>query len=458
MEWDGENLARVLTWLEQANGERYAQDRRLDPFATSMRDFDDVSEDLQHLRDGLEPDRNDPRQRIVDLRAAELADANQTGLSPLGQNTLAGWERHGVSDREKSNELARHLILVAEASRAGVPQYESFVEYWSELKERYSAIGLIDNWDALFTLNYLDFRRTGYCPGDRFRKNTESIEGIEFDLDEVAEREGGSAQAIEGAKRIRRAIESKVPRGRHRATFCCALEIMAGGQASMEYVVEYFGIPRRPRYWSDFDEVRESTIREIVKEYGLLESTEGDGDTTYEAPDDERHLELPENINFENVLVDLPPKATERQFLVGRKFPAQGSKADHIKKAIVNQEVGGLGEEFAIRFERWRLRERPDLQEQICHISKVDDSVGYDILSFEEDGRLRFVEVKSTLGELKTPFFISAHEAETAEEKKEKYVILRVFDLRESPKCCEIYFPFEGVIQLSPSSFIVTFV
>ena len=430
MDWDGEDFARVLAWLEQANVERYARERRLDPFATSMRDFDDVSEDLQHLRDGLEPDRNDPNQRIVDLRAAELADANQTGLSSLGQNTLAGWQRYGVADRNKSNELARHLILVAEASLAGVPLYESFIEYWSELRERYSAFDLIHNWDALFTLNYLDFRSNGYCPGGRFHEDTESIEGIKFDLDEVAEREGSSDQAIAGAKQARRAIKDKVPRGRHRATFCCALEIMAGGQASMEYVVENFGIPRRPRDWSAFDVDRKSTIREIVEEYGLLESTEGetprediglnveetedleplqveadDDDSTLEAPDDKRQLELPKNINFENALVDLPPRATERQSSKGRESPAQGSKADHIKKAIVNQQVGDLGEDFAIRFERWRLRERPDLQKQICHISKVDDSAGYDILSFEEDGTSRFCGGKEHFGGAQNTLF-----------------------------------------------------
>lgn len=481
MEWEGDDLARLLAWLEDAAAGPYARERRLDPFATSMRDFDDVSEDLRHLGNGLEPARNDPGQRIVDLRAAELATRNPAGLSPLGQYTLDGWTRHGVANRERGNELARHVILVAEASRARIPRYELFFDYWSELRERYTPGDLINNWDALYVLNYLDFPRNGYCPGDRYHEGSELIEEIEFDLDEVAGREGGSAEAIAGANRLRRAIEFKVPRGRHRATFCCALEIMTGGRASLEYVIGHFGVPRGPRAWANWNEAAITTIRDIAEEYGLLEWTdeetrtegsepateEGDdlnpiqveagGDDTVEE-DDEHQLELPENINYEIALVDLPPPSADQQTPRARRPSGQGFKTDHIKQAVTNKEVGDLGEKFALRYEEWRLRKRPDLKERMRHISKEDDSAGYDILSFEEDGSSRFVEVKSTTGALKTPFFLSARELEIAEEKREEYVILRVFDLRNSPKCCEIRFPFDGVLQLSPASYIVTFV
>ena len=482
MDWEGANLASLLAWLEKASTDTYAGERRLDPLATSMRDFDDVSEDLRRLRNNFLPDRNDPGQRIADLRGAKLVEAKATALSPLGHRTLSGWERHGVANSEIHDELGRHLILLCEAVKAGDLLYATFLDYWLKLRDRFSPFDLIDSWDALYTLNYLDCERADYRPGDRYHQEAESIEEIKFDLNEVALSGDGGSQAMSGAERIKRAVEGKVPRGRHRATFCSALEVMAGGADSLDIVLENFGVPKKPRIWSALNEDRKTTIREIAKDYGLLESAsdvspreEGQrylvaqeyaehwvgvldaDDFVYVPMDDERQLVLPEKIDFHNALVNLPQVVSDQPAAEGRERATKGSKVDHIRKAFVNKTIGDLGEEFAIRFERWRLREQPDLKEKIRHVSRKDDSAGYDILSFEDDGTPRFVEVKSTLGPLDSPFFISARELEMAEENKDKYVILRVFDVKVSPKCCEIRFPFDEAIDLSPSTFIATF-
>ena len=470
MEWDEDDLAKTLSWLEQSNIDRYARERRLDPFATSMRDFDDVSADLRRLRDEVKPNRPDPEQRIVDLRGAALADTVRTALTPLGQYTLAGWERNDVASSAKEDELARHLILLAEAFRADHPLYRSFYEYWSEIRDRYSPFDLIHNWDALYTLNYLDYPRKGYSPGNLFHENSVPIQEIEFDLDELAEDEDERGQATDGAKRIKRAIQGKIPRGRHRATFCSALEIMVGGEASLKIILHRFGVPNKPRIWSVLNDNRKMTIREIAENYHLFQSMDDVNIPNHVQPeifeeeypetegmDEEGELILPENIDFDNALVRFQSGKGHRSSSERQKSAAKTSKIDHMRKAFINKRIGDLGEEFAILFERWRLRERPDLQKQIHHISKENDAAGYDILSFEEDGTCRFVEVKSTMGALNTPFFVSAREIETAEVKKEGYVILRVFDLKVSPKCCEIRFPFDNIIELSPSSFVATF-
>ena len=473
----------MLAWLEQASVDKYASDKRLDPFATSMRDFDDVSEDLRRLRNNLLPAKNDPPQRITDLRGAKLVDASITALSPLGQSTLLGWERHGVANSDIHDELARHLILLSEAVKASDPLYLSFLDYWFELRDRFSPFDLIDRWDALYTLNYLDHKRRGYRPGDHYHQEAEPIDELEFDLDDVAADNDGGNQAISGANRIKRAIEGKVPRGRHRATFCSALEVIAGGNDSFDIVVEHFGVPEQPRDWSTFDEDHKVTIRQIVEGYGLLEPTtkkdlddyagldflvqeqveyiesvlDAD-DSVDEAPVDDQQLILPENFAFQEAVVDLPKIRPSQPTVEGQEHAKKESKTDYIKKASVNKMIGDWGEEFAISFERWRLRDQPLLQEKIRHVSKEDDSAGYDIFSFESDGSPRLVEVKSTSGALDRPFFISARELETAEENKDKYVILRVFDLRDTPKCCEIRFPFKEVINLSPSTYLATFV
>ena len=69
MDWTGLGLRdSVVAWLEDAAGARYAQDRRLDPFATSMRDFDDASAHLKAIKSGNPPAMTDARQRITDTK------------------------------------------------------------------------------------------------------------------------------------------------------------------------------------------------------------------------------------------------------------------------------------------------------------------------------------------------------------------------------------------------------
>ena len=87
MDWDGIGLTSdVLGWLE-ATGERTAtKERRLDPFATSMRDFDDVAANLDGLAHNLVIVHSDSKQRVADLRSAALV---QTVDGPARLTTLA---------------------------------------------------------------------------------------------------------------------------------------------------------------------------------------------------------------------------------------------------------------------------------------------------------------------------------------------------------------------------------
>ena len=468
MEWEGTDLDQVLKWLERAKASRYLGERRLDPFATSMRDFDDVTQDLQLIKERSETSKKDSAQRITDLKRAGLVVDANTNLSILGLETLESWERYKVANKNIEDELARHLILLKKAIELNHPLYQSFVNYWGELKKRYDPFRLIENWNALYVLNYLDHPTNGYNPGGRYNKDTVPISDIKFDLTDIAKKKKGSKQAVSGAERINRAIAGKIPRGRHRATFCCALEILDSGGKSMERILERFGVPERPRSWSNFEASHKETIRNIAIDFGLMEngneetqlSTVGsdidDINDSQEVMDSNYELSLPDYIDFENVLIIPPEKKVHSEAGI-QESPTKRTKLDYVAKALVSKQIGDLGEEFALRFERWRLRNYPELEAQIKHVSRDDDTAGYDILSYEEDGSPRFVEVKSTAGELDTPFFISAHEYEVANEKMDKYFILRVFNLKDSPQCCELRFPFEDIIELAPSTYIATF-
>lgn len=85
------------------------------------------------------------------------------------------------------------------------------------------------------------------------------------------------------------------------------------------------------------------------------------------------------------------PDALER---LVRKFDAG-------ERDFRNRQLGKAGEAAVLRFERSRLEqeERPDLARKIRWVAQEDgDGAGFDILSFDRNGRERLIEVKTTLG------------------------------------------------------------
>lgn len=458
----------MLTWLEEAADARYVRDRRLDPFATSMRDFDDVSPNLLAIKSGSELAVNDSKQRQTDLRAAGLVSDAGDQLTPLGSATIGAWEKYGVATSQKGDELARNLLLVLEAARLKVAIYKEYSDYWADLRSFFDPAELIDNWDALYALNYLDYERSGFAPGMAYRDDSVSVASIEFDLGDYVSAEGGSDKAAQGAQAVENAIQGKVPRGRHRSTFCMALELVASnGEAAPQ--IFGFGYPIRPRRWTPFSPAETQRLEAILGGYSIAQQNTdavASEAPTPVAPATEptpkltpaqtppKTLELPKDIDFAAVLTDIPkPEAKAPTNGGGKRSPR---KVDHVKKAQSDDAVGKLGEQFAWRYEQWRLREHADLLAKLQHVSQSDDTLGYDIHSFELDGTDRYVEVKATVGPLETRFFLSANEMRCAEDKTNRYVILRVANLLVKPVCCEIRHPFADVTFV-PETYRATF-
>lgn len=466
MDWTGLGLRdRVIAWLEGAAKARYAQDRRLDPFATSMRDFDDASTHLKAIRGGNPPAMKDARQRITDLKNAGFVVAGGQALTDLGKAVLDAWEKYGVDSDAKTDELARLLLMAMEARRIGDEDFEDYFEYWSDLRAHFDPLELINNWDSLYQINYLDFERDGFCPGAAYRDEKVTVTDVEFDLADYARDTGTTALAIKGGERIENAIGGKLPRGRHRATFCMALELVLSGGQSAPSILGAFGYPEKPGLWTPFNDTHKEKIQAILTDYGsATEPAVEEAPSAAVAAEGEKAPPfvakpaplLPTEIDFSAVLVDPPkPKA---QSGGGSGKGGGPKKVDHKQKAHANDAVGKLGEEFAVAYEKWRLREHPELLTKLRHVSKEDDTLGYDIESYELDGTPRFIEVKGTLGPLETRFFLSATELACAASKGDQYVLMRVAQLADNPKCCEIRYPFEGKLNLTAASYSVGFV
>jgi Domain of unknown function (DUF3883) len=132
-------------------------------------------------------------------------------------------------------------------------------------------------------------------------------------------------------------------------------------------------------------------------------------------------------------------------------------KFDPAARDARNRDLGRAGEEFVVGFERHRLEKagRDDLARDVRWVSDLDgDGYGYDVKSFETDGQQRLLEIKTTCGNERTPFWMSKRECDVAAEKHDIYRIRRVFHFRNEVKMFDIAPPLEARLLLTPATFM----
>lgn len=130
-------------------------------------------------------------------------------------------------------------------------------------------------------------------------------------------------------------------------------------------------------------------------------------------------------------------------------------KFDPVERDRRNRLLGKAGEEFVIEIERKRLADadRSDLARKVRWIAVEDgDGAGYDVLSFEVSGRESLIEVKTTNGSARTPFFLTRNERDMAAERPAEWRIYRVHLFSQSPRVFTIAPPLENAVNLSPET------
>lgn len=169
--------------------------------------------------------------------------------------------------------------------------------------------------------------------------------------------------------------------------------------------------------------------------------------------------EMPLLDRFDDVKVD-PPQLELKVREPEAYQPSILAQRDYLAREARNQSLGLAGEEFVVHFERWRLIERgkQGLADKVEHTSKVrGDGAGYDVLSFEENGRERFIEVKTTTYPKETPFFISNGELAFANAHELEFRLYRVFEFRRSPRLFELRGRPDRHCRLDPITFRASF-
>ena len=133
------------------------------------------------------------------------------------------------------------------------------------------------------------------------------------------------------------------------------------------------------------------------------------------------------------------------------------ARRDYLAREARNRSLGRAGEELVLEFEARQLHAlgKKALSERVEHVSVTQgDGLGYDILSFDETGRERLIEVKTTsFGEL-TPFFVSRTEVARSEADTECYRLYRLFDFRDRPRLFKLPGAITGHCQLNPVSYL----
>ncbi|HUF28732.1 MAG TPA: DUF3883 domain-containing protein [Gemmatimonadaceae bacterium] len=129
---------------------------------------------------------------------------------------------------------------------------------------------------------------------------------------------------------------------------------------------------------------------------------------------------------------------------------------NYLEREARNASLGRAGEEFVLRFERARLlaEGREVLAEKVEHIAVTEgDGAGFDIRSFEVDGRDRLIEVKTTAYGKQTPFFLSRNELAVSRRFSEQFHLYRLFRFREDARLYGLRGALDQVCHLDPVQF-----
>ena len=138
--------------------------------------------------------------------------------------------------------------------------------------------------------------------------------------------------------------------------------------------------------------------------------------------------------------------------------PRIALRIDFVKLEADRRDLGRAGEEAVVRFERDRLltRGRRRLARMVEHVSLTrGDGLGYDVLSFDDQGDELLIEVKTTRRPREFPFLITRNEVALSAEVPDRFRLYRVFDFNK-PKTglYTLAGSLESSCQLTPTTWL----
>jgi hypothetical protein len=138
-----------------------------------------------------------------------------------------------------------------------------------------------------------------------------------------------------------------------------------------------------------------------------------------------------------SILVD-PPKREKDIPTFRDAAPTQSNptRKNYLETESRNRSLGLAGENFILNYEHERLWRagKHTLADRIQHVAvSRGDHLGFDVWSYETDGRDRLIEVKTTRFGASTPFFASRNEVAVSAARDSEYQLYRLFNFERKP-------------------------
>ena len=137
------------------------------------------------------------------------------------------------------------------------------------------------------------------------------------------------------------------------------------------------------------------------------------------------------------------------------KFSA--SRRDYLAQEARNRSLGRAGELFVVELEARRLHAagKKVLADKVEHVAATQgDGLGYDVHSYEDSGKDRLIEVKTTSFGEDTPFYVSRNELARSQHDADMYRLYRVFDFRQKPRLFSIEGRIDQWCRLDPATYL----
>ncbi|MGN7726478.1 DUF3883 domain-containing protein [Luteimonas sp. 22616] len=158
-----------------------------------------------------------------------------------------------------------------------------------------------------------------------------------------------------------------------------------------------------------------------------------------------------------NVWVPTPKPARVKEAPAGYAPNFSPAKRDYLAQEARNRSLGRAGELFIAELESRRLHAagKKVLANRVEHVAATQgDGLGFDVLSFENSGRERLIEVKTTTFGQLTPFYVSRNELARSKADAEIYRLYRVFDFRDRPRLFDLPGAISASCNLEAASYL----
>ena len=157
---------------------------------------------------------------------------------------------------------------------------------------------------------------------------------------------------------------------------------------------------------------------------------------------------------FEKILVEAPKNNIVSDPTT--YYERSPIKVNYLEREQKNNKLGLLGEQLVLEYEKWNLIQlgKEKLAEEVRWISQEEgDGAGFDILSKNQNGTDKYIEVKTTKLGKETPFYFTRNELLFSIKNAKKFHLFRLFDFENDARLFKKNGGLDTICQSVPMTF-----